>query len=131
MIRRPPRSTLFPYTTLFRSSSFACRPEAFALSPSVVTEFSAARTETAITIAISSSIRVSPCCERRFAISPPPADQGIQAVRAALGLVIHAHEQEPRIARVRVQGSGGGVITVQHHVAAAGRADGIGKWPVG
>src|SRR5688572_31258262 len=25
MIRRPPRSTLFPYTTLFRSSSCACR----------------------------------------------------------------------------------------------------------
>src|SRR5579863_10600315 len=26
MIRRPPRSTLFPYTTLFRSSAFACVP---------------------------------------------------------------------------------------------------------
>src|SRR4051794_41586907 len=26
MIRRPPRSTLFPYTTLFRSRSFPCRP---------------------------------------------------------------------------------------------------------
>src|SRR3989442_8206118 len=25
MIRRPPRSTLFPYTTLFRSSSRICR----------------------------------------------------------------------------------------------------------
>src|SRR2546427_4763115 len=25
MIRRPPRSTLFPYTTLFRSSSWAVR----------------------------------------------------------------------------------------------------------
>src|SRR5688572_32535521 len=25
MIRRPPRSTLFPYTTLFRSSSRPCR----------------------------------------------------------------------------------------------------------
>src|SRR5256885_11539365 len=25
MIRRPPRSTLFPYTTLFRSSLAACR----------------------------------------------------------------------------------------------------------
>src|SRR6266702_7589605 len=24
MIRRPPRSTLFPYTTLFRSGPFAC-----------------------------------------------------------------------------------------------------------
>src|SRR3989442_1871167 len=24
MIRRPPRSTLFPYTTLFRSSAFRC-----------------------------------------------------------------------------------------------------------
>src|SRR2546430_3227215 len=26
MIRRPPRSTLFPYTTLFRSQSAGCRP---------------------------------------------------------------------------------------------------------
>src|SRR5258707_11042047 len=26
MIRRPPRSTLFPYTTLFRSSALAGRP---------------------------------------------------------------------------------------------------------
>src|SRR5262245_64170016 len=26
MIRRPPRSTLFPYTTLFRSRSFQHRP---------------------------------------------------------------------------------------------------------
>src|SRR5438094_7186825 len=26
MIRRPPRSTLFPYTTLFRSAGGACRP---------------------------------------------------------------------------------------------------------
>src|SRR3712207_8518581 len=25
MIRRPPRSTLFPYTTLFRSKDMACR----------------------------------------------------------------------------------------------------------
>src|SRR3712207_8455318 len=25
MIRRPPRSTLFPYTTLFRSRSYTCR----------------------------------------------------------------------------------------------------------
>src|SRR3712207_8705661 len=27
MIRRPPRSTLFPYTTLFRSSGFIVRPD--------------------------------------------------------------------------------------------------------
>src|SRR6185369_9466413 len=26
MIRRPPRSTLFPYTTLFRSTSGRCKP---------------------------------------------------------------------------------------------------------
>src|SRR3712207_6846781 len=30
MIRRPPRSTLFPYTTLFRSSSNRERAESFA-----------------------------------------------------------------------------------------------------
>src|SRR3712207_6899987 len=28
MIRRPPRSTLFPYTTLFRSEHIACGPTA-------------------------------------------------------------------------------------------------------
>src|SRR2546430_5793066 len=28
MIRRPPRSTLFPYTTLFRSGRMACGPSA-------------------------------------------------------------------------------------------------------
>src|SRR2546429_9137467 len=27
MIRRPPRSTLFPYTTLFRSLAYATRPQ--------------------------------------------------------------------------------------------------------
>src|SRR5687768_18005420 len=32
MIRRPPRSTLFPYTTLFRSPSFDRLPFAIALS---------------------------------------------------------------------------------------------------
>src|SRR2546426_5773299 len=29
MIRRPPRSTLFPYTTLFRSSAFTCQQTPF------------------------------------------------------------------------------------------------------
>src|SRR5438876_9264871 len=29
MIRRPPRSTLFPYTTLFRSRYLACQPWPF------------------------------------------------------------------------------------------------------
>src|SRR3712207_8197209 len=33
MIRRPPRSTLFPYTTLFRSPSYGRRPSAPARPP--------------------------------------------------------------------------------------------------
>src|SRR5947209_7685872 len=40
MIRRPPRSTLFPYTTLFRSQAYLCHPRCdrrapylFALKP--------------------------------------------------------------------------------------------------
>src|SRR3712207_7712238 len=40
MIRRPPRSTLFPYTTLFRSSPSARRPSAFS---SLARSFIAAR----------------------------------------------------------------------------------------
>src|SRR5256885_12381870 len=34
MIRRPPRSTLFPYTTLFRSSWASCRPSSRPSFPS-------------------------------------------------------------------------------------------------
>src|SRR2546428_2337180 len=33
MIRRPPRSTLFPYTTLFRSAALRVVPEAVPLVP--------------------------------------------------------------------------------------------------
>src|SRR5258708_13839934 len=40
MIRRPPRSTLFPYTTLFRSVSFAASEEARPLAPYLVLQFS-------------------------------------------------------------------------------------------
>src|SRR3989442_8986772 len=33
MIRRPPRSTLFPYTTLFRSNTTACSDAAIVAEP--------------------------------------------------------------------------------------------------
>src|SRR5256884_6681336 len=36
MIRRPPRSTLFPYTTLFRSLDYAVRSKAVVLAASMV-----------------------------------------------------------------------------------------------
>src|SRR5258708_31069467 len=39
MIRRPPRSTLFPYTTLFRSVPIMCKP---AVPPPICTSLTAA-----------------------------------------------------------------------------------------
>src|SRR2546422_2561367 len=42
MIRRPPRSTLFPYTTLFRSPIGCSAPSATQVSPSVATSAGAA-----------------------------------------------------------------------------------------
>src|SRR3989454_1127773 len=36
MMRRPPRSTLFPYTTLFRSGTFAAAPAARRVKVAVV-----------------------------------------------------------------------------------------------
>src|SRR3712207_7890852 len=36
MIRRPPRSTLFPYTTLFRSAHFAAAADAAGSTPLVL-----------------------------------------------------------------------------------------------
>src|SRR2546430_7110720 len=44
MIRRPPRSTLFPYTTLFRSASDYLAREAIPLTVFVVTQPAAAGT---------------------------------------------------------------------------------------
>src|SRR5258707_7145212 len=42
MIRRPPRSTLFPYTTLFRSSAFVARSSSRAVARTAVTAATAA-----------------------------------------------------------------------------------------
>src|SRR3712207_9421236 len=39
MIRRPPRSTLFPYTTLFRSGQSCISPKRFVVDASVAEEF--------------------------------------------------------------------------------------------
>src|SRR5947209_15643613 len=44
MIRRPPRSTLFPYTTLFRSSFWTCASQHLILAPKF--GFSAAEPKT-------------------------------------------------------------------------------------
>src|SRR3712207_7311904 len=44
MIRRPPRSTLFPYTTLFRSESLRTLARASETPPDVVVVFGAVHT---------------------------------------------------------------------------------------
>src|SRR5437588_9941824 len=44
MIRRPPRSTLFPYTTLFRSSTPACISASHSLSEKVTRPVTAGET---------------------------------------------------------------------------------------
>src|SRR5947209_15371558 len=44
MIRRPPRSTLFPYTTLFRSSDFTVRSR-FGLTTNAAFTWAKARSE--------------------------------------------------------------------------------------
>src|SRR5258708_22336991 len=44
MIRRPPRSTLFPYTTLFRSNSYLILPDAGFYSESQETKPQAVNT---------------------------------------------------------------------------------------
>src|SRR3712207_8923938 len=51
MIRRPPRSTLFPYTTLFRSAALLCRRDhevlLWARNPEVAAEVEGQRTNAA------------------------------------------------------------------------------------
>src|SRR3712207_6983804 len=47
MIRRPPRSTLFPYTTLFRSPVLSARPREAVRRPRLPGYYRAARTREA------------------------------------------------------------------------------------
>src|SRR3712207_7559370 len=65
MIRRPPRSTLFPYTTLFRSRSRACASK----------RSSASASTSAASPATSSSIRKTPV------EASAPAAPRLQALR--------------------------------------------------
>src|SRR5260370_18320143 len=54
MIRRPPRSTLFPYTTLFRST------------PSLPNSFASASTRGRLSVRVSSSKKNSFTCGKAF-----------------------------------------------------------------
>src|SRR5256885_8237307 len=45
MIRRPPRSTLFPYTTLFRSRNYAVEFDVVYTNTAMVTPYRGARSE--------------------------------------------------------------------------------------
>src|SRR2546426_11336408 len=90
MIRRPPRSTLFPYTTLFRSPEGVLprrrRRRAHARAPEPVPELSLGR-------AASRGSRSGEDGRRRPGIGPWPREPGLEptglrcaARRAALGL---------------------------------------------
>src|SRR5690348_17865839 len=72
MIPRPPRSTLFPYTTLFRSFSIPCRN----VTISYVTK--AAEVSSSTRPLMTSSIAVSFCLmgQSRSDISAPPPPRG-------------------------------------------------------
>src|SRR5258708_10765079 len=65
MIRRPPRSTLFPYTTLFRSDEYSCiRAKMVLLSPKFrVFPVASAREERAKKLSTTCARR-SPCTKK-------------------------------------------------------------------
>src|SRR5256886_4721787 len=69
MIRRPPRSTLFPYTTLFRSSARTAADAARALGCRVdqivkSLVFRGQRTDRAVLVTVSGANRVDEAAER-------------------------------------------------------------------
>src|SRR5437016_8893747 len=55
MIRRPPRSTLFPYTTLFRSGGVVILKEKASLNPEEVEQWVGRTTANRVRIAIDTS----------------------------------------------------------------------------
>src|SRR2546426_11345312 len=80
MIRRPPRSTLFPYTTLFRSSRGGASPRCpVALGPTAVTAtFSAVFTDATLT-AQGTAIKAVHITDLRSAIDTLRTRNGLPA----------------------------------------------------
>src|SRR3989442_8777074 len=77
MIRRPPRSTLFPYTTLFRSAG--CRVESYRpLSPFAIDREGAQRPDRKSTRLNSSHVRISYavfCLKKKKSSINAPSEQ--------------------------------------------------------
>src|SRR5687767_15608743 len=66
MIRRPPRSTLFPYTTLFRSSKGCTSPSSvMSWGAATLLLFSASLIETALPIASSQMLHLKKSARQR------------------------------------------------------------------
>src|SRR2546426_12624808 len=104
MIRRPPRSTLFPYTTLFRSAGLCGSARTFmrrgrpALNPTVYTDSIQPIARRLVT-QLDSLIAFTPNCEQNAAAAPVPTatdlgkrmkayDMSLRDFRVALGLPV-------------------------------------------
>src|SRR5687768_18099819 len=102
MIRRPPRSTLFPYTTLFRSVRRAERPTRPVPSIPLVTGRPLARSEEH-TSELQSRLHL--VC--RLLLEKKKNTQGLGAVRVrqhslrAHPIVVHAHHPSVGVLRAR------------------------------
>src|SRR5690242_21499752 len=86
MIRRPPRSTLFPYTTLFRSSPGAqvtpescCGPPTFRYRPAKSTDARASRRSEEHTSELQSHVNL--VCRLLLEKKKPPVFHPCSAVR--------------------------------------------------
>src|SRR5260370_40355528 len=82
MIRRPPRSTLFPYTTLFRSRGIACIEcfEGTAISVQLI----AKRTVVGIELP---SLKVQSCLKFAFMKHVPRSEEHTSELQSHLNLV--------------------------------------------
>src|ERR1043165_3441987 len=77
MIRRPPRSTLFPYTTLFRSPSAAVPPRRRLLRAGVLTTVSALLVGAWVTISDAAGpLTVKTTADATVVSDQPDANQG-------------------------------------------------------
>src|SRR2546426_12229436 len=96
MIRRPPRSTLFPYTTLFRSERVHDSGRPHCVDATVAESRRRARTGTGIRLPEPGRIAVSP---HRLAGGQPIAGDDLVVAALLLGVEEIAADRERRPAR--------------------------------
>src|SRR3712207_9447679 len=95
MIRRPPRSTLFPYTTLFRSEV----GDLLLVGEGVPAQVQGHHQVGLLEHLLAVDVEVGEVQQQRVLVGPSALEVPLRVLREPLGLLVHARSEERRVGK--------------------------------